>query len=107
MEQALSQSDNLLADSLARHVALARGLPATFDGSAQAVTDALADAGIDTSEVELRDGSGLSRLDLVTPAVLADVLAGAADGSLAGTSAVVSGLAVAGSSSPRSKSVPS
>ncbi|GAB3317091.1 hypothetical protein GCM10027451_34630 [Geodermatophilus aquaeductus] len=96
VEQALSQSDNLLADSLARHVALARGLPATFDGSAQAVTDALADAGIDTSEVELRDGSGLSRLDLVTPAVLADVLAGAADGSLDGTSAVVSGLAVAG-----------
>jgi serine-type D-Ala-D-Ala carboxypeptidase/endopeptidase (penicillin-binding protein 4) len=96
VEQALSQSDNLLADSLARHVALARGLPATFDGAAQAVTEALADAGVDTSTVELHDGSGLSRLDLVTPAVLADVLAGAADGSLAGASAVVSGLAVAG-----------
>jgi D-alanyl-D-alanine carboxypeptidase/D-alanyl-D-alanine-endopeptidase (penicillin-binding protein 4) len=96
VEQALSQSDNLLAESLARHVALARDLPATFDGSAQAVTEALADAGLDTSAVELHDGSGLSRLDVVTPDVLADVITGAADGSLAGASAIVSGLAVAG-----------
>ncbi|MGY1783943.1 D-alanyl-D-alanine carboxypeptidase/D-alanyl-D-alanine endopeptidase [Geodermatophilus sp. SYSU D00698] len=96
VEQALSQSDNLLADSLARHVALARGLPPTFEGSAEAVTGALADAGLDTTDVELYDGSGLSRLDLVTPDLLADVVAGAADGSLPGASAVVSGLAVAG-----------
>ncbi|MEX5720812.1 D-alanyl-D-alanine carboxypeptidase/D-alanyl-D-alanine endopeptidase [Geodermatophilus maliterrae] len=96
VEQALSQSDNLLAESLARHVALARGLPATFEGSAQAVTDALEEAGVDVSDVELYDGSGLSRLDLVTPDVLTDLVTGAADGSLAGTSAVLSGLAVAG-----------
>jgi D-alanyl-D-alanine carboxypeptidase/D-alanyl-D-alanine-endopeptidase (penicillin-binding protein 4) len=96
VEQALSLSDNLLADSLARHVALARGLPASFEGSAQAVTAALADAGVDVSGVELHDGSGLSRLDRVTPAVLAGLVAGAADGTLEGASAVVSGLAVAG-----------
>ncbi|MGY1732649.1 D-alanyl-D-alanine carboxypeptidase/D-alanyl-D-alanine-endopeptidase [Geodermatophilus sp. SYSU D01045] len=96
VEQALSQSDNLLADSLARHVALARGLPPTFEGAAEAVTGALADAGLDTPDVELYDGSGLSRLDLVTPDLLADVVTGAADGSLPGASAVVSGLAVAG-----------
>ncbi|MGY1736456.1 D-alanyl-D-alanine carboxypeptidase/D-alanyl-D-alanine endopeptidase [Geodermatophilus sp. SYSU D00684] len=96
VEQAVSQSDNLLADSLARHVALARGLPPTFEGSAEAVTGALADAGLDTTGVELYDGSGLSRLDLVTPDLLADVVTGAADGSLPGASAVVSGLAVAG-----------
>ncbi len=96
VEQAISQSDNLLADSLARHVALARGLPATFAGAGQAVTDALADAGVDTTDVDLRDGSGLSRLDRATPAVLAGLVAGAADGSLSGASALVSGLAVAG-----------
>ena len=96
VEQALSQSDNLLADSLARHVALARGLPASFEGSAEAVPAALTDLGVDVSGVELYDGSGLSRLDLVTPAVLTELVAGAADGSLEGASAVVSGLAVAG-----------
>ncbi|MBM7807206.1 D-alanyl-D-alanine carboxypeptidase/D-alanyl-D-alanine-endopeptidase (penicillin-binding protein 4) [Geodermatophilus bullaregiensis] len=96
VEQALSQSDNLLAESLARHVALARGLPATFEGAAQGVTDALEEAGVDVSDVDLYDGSGLSRLDLVTPDVLTDLVTGAADGSLAGTSAVLSGLAVAG-----------
>ena len=96
VEQALSLSDNLLAESLARQVALARDLPASFEGSAEAVTAALSDAGIDVTDVDLRDGSGLSRLDLVPPAVLTDVLAGAADGSLDGASAIVSGLAVAG-----------
>ncbi|MGY1608223.1 D-alanyl-D-alanine carboxypeptidase/D-alanyl-D-alanine endopeptidase [Geodermatophilus sp. SYSU D00700] len=96
VEQALSLSDNLLAESLARHVARARDLPASFEGAAQAVTAALADAGVDVSGVELHDGSGLSRLDRVPLAVLTDLVAGVADGSLEGTSAVVSGLAVAG-----------
>ncbi|MGY1653120.1 D-alanyl-D-alanine carboxypeptidase/D-alanyl-D-alanine endopeptidase [Geodermatophilus sp. SYSU D01119] len=96
VEQALSLSDNLLAESLARQVALARDLPASFEGSAEAVTAALSDAGFDVADVDLRDGSGLSRLDLVTPDLLTDVLAGAADGSLEGASAIVSGLAVAG-----------
>jgi D-alanyl-D-alanine carboxypeptidase/D-alanyl-D-alanine-endopeptidase (penicillin-binding protein 4) len=60
VEQALSQSDNLLTESLARHVALARDLPATFEGAAEAVTDALAGAGLDVTGVSLADGSGLS-----------------------------------------------
>jgi D-alanyl-D-alanine carboxypeptidase/D-alanyl-D-alanine-endopeptidase (penicillin-binding protein 4) len=96
VEQALSQSDNLLAESLARQVALARGLPATFEGAAQAVTEALDETGVDVSDVDLHDGSGLSRLDLVTPDVLTDLVTGAVDGSLEDASAVVSGLAVAG-----------
>ncbi len=96
VEQSLSQSDNLLAESLARHVALARGLPASFEGAAEAVPAALADAGVDVTGVELYDGSGLSRLDLLPTTVLADLVTGAADGSLADASAVVSGLAVAG-----------
>lgn len=96
VEQALSQSDNLLSEALARHVALARDLPATFAGSAEAVTEALADAGLDVTGVSLSDGSGLASTDRVPVALLTDLLTGAADGTLADTSAVLSGLPVAG-----------
>jgi D-alanyl-D-alanine carboxypeptidase/D-alanyl-D-alanine-endopeptidase (penicillin-binding protein 4) len=96
VEQALSMSDNMLAEALARQVALARDLPASFEGAAQAVTDALADAGIDVTGVTLADGSGLSLNNRVPAAVLTSVVGGAADGSLDGGSAILSGLPVAG-----------
>jgi D-alanyl-D-alanine carboxypeptidase/D-alanyl-D-alanine-endopeptidase (penicillin-binding protein 4) len=96
VEQTLSMSDNVLAETLARHVALARDLPASFEGGADAVVAALSDAGVDTAGVDLADGSGLSLLDRVPAAVLTELVAGAADGSLPGTSAVLSGLPVAG-----------
>ena len=89
-------SDNMLAEALARHVAIARGLPATFEGAAQAVTDAVAEAGVDTSGVTLSDGSGLSRDDRIPAGVLTAVVQGAADGSLGGASLMLSGLPVAG-----------
>lgn len=96
VEQTLSQSDNMLAEALARQVALARGLPATFEGGAQAVTDAIADAGVDVSGVSLSDGSGLSREDRIPAEVLTAVVSGAADGSLGVASLLLSGLPVAG-----------
>ncbi|MCW2705848.1 MAG: dacB [Blastococcus sp.] len=96
VEQALSMSDNMLAEALARQVALARHLPASFEGAAQAVPDALADAGIDVTGVTLFDGSGLSLNDRVPASVLTAVVRGAADGSLHGASAILSGLPVAG-----------
>jgi D-alanyl-D-alanine carboxypeptidase/D-alanyl-D-alanine-endopeptidase (penicillin-binding protein 4) len=96
VEQMLLLSDNMLAEALARHVALARGLPATFEGAAQAVTEAVGEAGVDVSDVALDDGSGLSAQDRVPAEVLTAVVAGAADGSLAGASLLLSGLPVAG-----------
>jgi D-alanyl-D-alanine carboxypeptidase/D-alanyl-D-alanine-endopeptidase (penicillin-binding protein 4) len=96
VEQALSMSDNLLAEALARQVALARDLPASFEGAAQAVTDTLAEAGIDITGVTLSDASGLSREDQVPARVLTALVSGAADGSLDGASALLSGLPVAG-----------
>ena len=60
------------------------------------MTDALADAGIDVTGVTLADGSGLSLEDRVPAGVLTAVVAGAADGSLDGASALLSGLPVAG-----------
>ncbi|WP_409331064.1 D-alanyl-D-alanine carboxypeptidase/D-alanyl-D-alanine endopeptidase [Trujillonella humicola] len=96
VEQMLALSDNVLAEALARHVALARGLPATFDGAADAVPAALEEAGFDLTGVALADGSGLSASDRVPAALLTRLLTAAADGSVPGTGAVVSGLAVAG-----------
>ncbi len=96
VEQTLSMSDNMLAEALARHVAIATDLPATFEGGAQAVTQALAEAGIDVTGVALSDGSGLSQADRIPAGVLTDVVSGAADGSLKGASPLLSGLPVAG-----------
>ncbi|MFD2091674.1 D-alanyl-D-alanine carboxypeptidase/D-alanyl-D-alanine endopeptidase [Blastococcus deserti] len=96
VEQMLSQSDNMLAEALARQVALASDLPASFEGGAEAITRALADAGIDVTGVTLADGSGLSRDDRVPAGVLTELVAGAADGSLDGASSLLSGLPVAG-----------
>ena len=96
VEQALSMSDNMLAEALARQVAIAKDLPASFEGGAQAVTRALADAGVDISGVTLSDGSGLSGNDRVPAGVLTEVVKGAADGSLKHASALLSGLPVAG-----------
>jgi len=96
VEQTLSMSDNMLAETLARQVAIARGEPASFEGGATAVQAALSDAGVDLTGVTLSDGSGLSRQDKVPAAVLAHLLTGAADGSLDRAGAVLSGLPVAG-----------
>ncbi|MGY1739254.1 MULTISPECIES: D-alanyl-D-alanine carboxypeptidase/D-alanyl-D-alanine endopeptidase [unclassified Blastococcus] len=96
VEQTIALSDNVLAEALGRHVALARDLPATFDGVAEAVPAALAEAGFDLSGVTLADGSGLSATDRVPASLLAALVTAAADGSAPETSAVVSGLAVAG-----------
>jgi D-alanyl-D-alanine carboxypeptidase/D-alanyl-D-alanine-endopeptidase (penicillin-binding protein 4) len=96
VEQALSMSDNMLAEALARQVALARDLPASFEGSAEAVTEALAEAGLEVSGLQLADGSGLSRENRVSADVLVDLVAGAADGSLGPAAALLSGLPVAG-----------
>jgi D-alanyl-D-alanine carboxypeptidase/D-alanyl-D-alanine-endopeptidase (penicillin-binding protein 4) len=96
VEQTLSLSDNMLAETLARQVAIARGEPASFEGGARAVLGALGESGVDVTGVALSDGSGLSSQDQVPAAVLADLLRGAADGSLDGAAALLSGLPVAG-----------
>jgi D-alanyl-D-alanine carboxypeptidase/D-alanyl-D-alanine-endopeptidase (penicillin-binding protein 4) len=86
----------MLAEALARQVAIAQKRPASFEGAAQAVTQALAGAGIDVTGVALSDGSGLSGNDRVPAGVLTEVVKGAADGSLKDASALLSGLPVAG-----------
>jgi D-alanyl-D-alanine carboxypeptidase/D-alanyl-D-alanine-endopeptidase (penicillin-binding protein 4) len=74
----LTESDNVIAEALARQVALARSQPGTFDGAAAAMKDVLAQLGVPVTGYGLRDGSGLSRLNRLSPALLTAVLAVAA-----------------------------
>lgn len=69
----LEQSNNVIAENLARQVAIATGRPASFSGAAAAVTAVLRGLGI-TGELQLSDGSGLSPDDKVAPATLVQIV---------------------------------
>jgi D-alanyl-D-alanine carboxypeptidase/D-alanyl-D-alanine-endopeptidase (penicillin-binding protein 4) len=93
VEQMLQESNNVIAENLARHVAIAMGQPATFSGAATAETTELRRLGV-TTPISLVDGSGLSPDDAIAPETLVRLLAVAA-----GTprlSDLISGLPVAG-----------
>jgi D-alanyl-D-alanine carboxypeptidase/D-alanyl-D-alanine-endopeptidase (penicillin-binding protein 4) len=98
VEDMLLRSDNDLAEALGRHVALATGLPATFDGAAAGISAALrpllAPAGLPARALALQDASGLSPLNRVQPVAIARLLALAASQPRYG--AVLSGLPVGG-----------
>lgn len=95
VEQMLTDSNNDLAESLAHRLALARGLPATFAGGAQATAQALTGL-VPAGAVTLVDGSGLSTDDRVQPAAVAALLARLVRDATGRFGAVLSGLPVAG-----------
>ncbi len=72
-DQMLQESNNVIAENLARHVAIALGLPATFAGAAAADVAELRRLGI-TTPISLVDGSGLSTQDAIAPETLVRVL---------------------------------
>ena len=76
--QMLEESNNVIAENLARQVAVATGQPASFTGAAQAVIKELRRLGV-TAGIHLVDGSGLSPQDAIAPATLVKVLELAAD----------------------------
>jgi len=78
VEQMLAASDNVLAEALARQVALAAGAPASFDGAAAAVLAALEGAGLPTAGAVVVDGSGLSPRNRLTADLLTEILVRAA-----------------------------
>ena len=92
-EQMLRESNNVIAENLARHVAIAMRLPATFAGAANAVLTELRRLGV-TTPISLVDGSGLSPEDGIAPETLVRVLEVAAGSSRA--RAAITGLPVAG-----------
>lgn len=95
VEIMLVDSDNVVAESLARQVALAKGQPASYAGGAAATKAVLAGFGMPATEIALSDGSGLSRKNRLTPSVLTDVLRVAADGSHPEVAGLLAGLPVA------------
>ncbi len=96
LAQALLNSDNVLAESLARQVAMAMGGAPSFDGATQAVKLALGDLKLDTIGLDIFDGSGLSHKDQAPAALLADVLVMAVSGKVPAMRGLLAGLPVAG-----------
>ncbi|MDQ1653824.1 MAG: hypothetical protein QOI35_3024 [Cryptosporangiaceae bacterium] len=96
VDQMLGFSDNVIAEALLRQVAIAKKQPATFTGGAAARHQVLQELGVDVAGDQLQDGSGLSRLDKLTPQFLTGVLKAAVSPDHAGLRGIVSGLPVAG-----------
>ncbi|WP_113699782.1 D-alanyl-D-alanine carboxypeptidase/D-alanyl-D-alanine-endopeptidase [Nonomuraea lactucae] len=95
VEHALTHSDNDLSEALARHVAVKEGQPASFDGAAKAVQQVLKRLGV-TRGIQVRDGSGLSPLNRISPDALARLIAVATAPANPGLHAVASGMPIAG-----------
>jgi D-alanyl-D-alanine carboxypeptidase/D-alanyl-D-alanine-endopeptidase (penicillin-binding protein 4) len=91
----LRESNNVIAEDLARQVALHAGKPASFSGAAAAVTAALGRLGVHHG-IHLVDGSGLSPQDRVTPGTLAAVVRLEAVSGPGALRAAVTGMPVAG-----------
>ncbi len=96
IEQLLANSDNTVAECMARQVALAMGQPASFAGGAQAVTDELTKLGLPLDNAHIVDGSGLSADNKLTPRLLTALLAAAARADKPQLHGLFTGLPVAG-----------
>jgi serine-type D-Ala-D-Ala carboxypeptidase/endopeptidase (penicillin-binding protein 4) len=90
----LRESNNVIAENLARQVALRIGRPASFAGAAAAVTAVAAQLGV-RSGIHLVDGSGLSPRDRISPMALAGLVR-VAGGRQAALRAAITGMPVAG-----------
>jgi serine-type D-Ala-D-Ala carboxypeptidase/endopeptidase (penicillin-binding protein 4) len=95
VEWMLLESNNVIAENLARHVAIATGYAASFAGAAAAETAVLRRLGAGTG-IHLVDGSGLSPQDRISPDAIVRLLALAASGQHPALRAAITGLPVAG-----------
>jgi D-alanyl-D-alanine carboxypeptidase/D-alanyl-D-alanine-endopeptidase (penicillin-binding protein 4) len=95
VEFMLVDSDNVVAEALARQVALAKGKPASYTGARAAMTEVLADLGVPTDGLVLADGSGLSRTDRLTAQAQTELIALAASGKRPELTELFAGIPVA------------
>lgn len=96
IREMLKVSDNTLAETLGRLVALHRGSKPTFAASAKAVQSAVAELGIRLGDTSLAGCSGLAHSTRIPARVLTDVVRLAADPGHPELRAVLSNLPVAG-----------
>ncbi|MFF0429721.1 D-alanyl-D-alanine carboxypeptidase/D-alanyl-D-alanine-endopeptidase [Streptomyces sp. NPDC004520] len=96
VERTLTNSDNDLAEALARQTALARRQPASFQGAEKAVRDELTRLGAPLAGARFADGSGLDRRDRVSAALLTGLLTRAADPARPALRPLLTGLPVGG-----------
>ncbi|NUS10908.1 MAG: D-alanyl-D-alanine carboxypeptidase/D-alanyl-D-alanine-endopeptidase [Streptomyces sp.] len=96
VERMLTNSDNDIAEALARQTAAAVGEPASFDGGASAIAGALRKLELPLKGAEFHDGSGLDRDDRLTADLLTALLVKAGDPAHPELRPVLTGLPVAG-----------
>ncbi|MFH9553188.1 D-alanyl-D-alanine carboxypeptidase/D-alanyl-D-alanine-endopeptidase [Streptomyces sp. NPDC051445] len=96
VERMLTNSDNDIAEALARQTAVATGVRADFAGGGKAVQAQLKKLGLPLTGVRIKDGSGLDRQDRLTADLLTALLVKAGDAARPDLRPVLTGLPVAG-----------
>ncbi|BCL22061.1 D-alanyl-D-alanine carboxypeptidase/D-alanyl-D-alanine endopeptidase [Streptomyces tuirus] len=96
VERMLTNSDNDIAEALARQTAIATGDRADFAGAGKAIGAQLRELGLPVKGAAFKDGSGLNRADRLTPDLLTALLAKAADPAHPELRPALTGLPVAG-----------
>ncbi|GAB3293434.1 D-alanyl-D-alanine carboxypeptidase/D-alanyl-D-alanine-endopeptidase [Epidermidibacterium keratini] len=96
IERMILDSDNTLAEVIARLVAVQVGQPRTFEGAVAAVSQVMTEAGVDMSGYAAYDASGISQLNVTTSSSLASLLSLATSGDAPKLDVVSSALAVSG-----------
>ncbi|MFJ2816558.1 D-alanyl-D-alanine carboxypeptidase/D-alanyl-D-alanine-endopeptidase [Streptomyces sp. NPDC087294] len=96
VERMLTNSDNDIAETLARQVAVSAGERADFHGGGAAIAATLKKLGLPLKGSAFHDGSGLDRADRLTADLLTALLVKAGDADRPELRAVLTGLPVAG-----------
>lgn len=89
-------SDNTVAETLGRLVAVQTGRPGSTLDAIDAVTDEVKNLNVDLRHVTLHDLSGLSHSNRITPTALSEILALAASGKHADLDSLIPSLPVGG-----------
>lgn len=83
MSHAISISDNTETEFIARHAAKAAGLSPSFTSIEPMVKTMLSNLGIDSTQLVMKDASGLAQANRVTPKMITELMVKVAQGNTA------------------------